>query len=114
MTEKVQIIREDNLPVPLIALASPEDLAHWYANGLLWSLEHGARSLSITCFDTKAAFGFDMGTAAQAVLKAVTDVLYDHPEAERLTIFCADEPSWRAYRFHWNLWYAEFKPEHEH
>ena len=114
MTEKVQILRRDNLPVPLIALASPEDLARWYADGLLWSLDHGERILSITCFDTKPAFGFDMSAAAQAVLKAVTDVLYDHPESVSLTILCADEPSFRACRFHWNLWYAEFKPEHEH
>jgi len=114
MTEKVQILRRDNLPVPLIALASPDDLAQWHADALLWSLEHGERALAITCFDTAPAFGFSLDTAAQSVLKAVTDVLYDHPEAESLTIFCTDDPSWRAYRFYWNLWYAEFKPEHEH
>ena len=114
MTEKVEIIRQDNLPVPLIFLASAEDLARWYADGLLWSLDHGERALSITCFDTKTAFGFDMSATAQTVLRAVTDVLYDHPEAESLTIRCGDESSWRAYRFHWNLWYAERKPEHEH
>jgi len=113
MTEKVQIQRRDNLPVPLIALASPEDLAQWYANSLLWSLDHGEHALAITCFNTETAFGFGLNAAAQAVLKAVTDVLYDHPEAESLTILCADDPSFRAYRFFWNLWYAEFKPKHE-
>ena len=114
MTEKVTIIRQDNLPVPLISLASAEDLARWYADGLLWALDHGERTLSITCFDTKPAFGFDMSAAAQAVLKAVTGVLYDHPESESLTIRCGDDASFRAYRVHWNLWYAEFKPDHEH
>lgn len=114
MTEKVRIVRQDELPVPLIALDSPGTLGRWYADGLLRSLGQGERTLAITCFDTKNAFGFDLGAAAQAVLRAVTDVLYEHPEAESLTVFCSDEPSWRAYRFYWNLWYAEYKPEHEH
>lgn len=113
MTEKVKILRRDHLPMPLIYLASPEDLALWYADGLRWSLDHGERSLSISCFDTQRAFGFDTLRAARAVLRAVTDVLYDHPEAESLTILCGDEESWRAYRFNWNLWYAEHKPEHD-
>ena len=111
MTEKVRFVRQDDLPVPLIYLASPEDLALWYADGLRWSLDHGERELAVTCCDTQRAFGFDTARAAQEVLRAVTDVLYDHPEAERLTVFCADEESWRAYRFCWNLWYAERKLE---
>lgn len=114
MTEKVQIIREDNLPIPLIYLHSPEDLAEWYASALRWSLDHGERALSITCFDTDPAFGFDLNAAAPKVLKAVTDILYDHPEAKSLTIICAGAAAHRAYQFHWNLWYAETKPQHEH
>ncbi|MBD5149492.1 MAG: hypothetical protein HDT18_03800 [Oscillibacter sp.] len=114
MTEKVTLERRENLPMPLNYLASAEDLAAWYAGGLLWSLEHGERTLAISCFDTRAAYGFDMNQAAQAVLRAVTDVLYDHPEAEGLNILCGDEASWRAYNFWWNMLYAEHKPEHEH
>lgn len=113
MTEKVSIQRREGLPVPLNYLASPEDLAAWYAGGLLWSLEHGEQALSISCFDTKATYGFDLNRAAQAVLRAVTDVLYEHPEAEALAILCGDEASWRAYRFWWNMLYAESKPEHK-
>ena len=112
MTEKVHLVRSDDLPMPLIYLAGPQDLADWYAQGLLHTLAQGQRALSIGCFDTQAAFGFPNSQAAQAVLRAVTDVLYDHPEAESLTILCGDEESWRAYRFCWNLWYAERKPEH--
>lgn len=112
MTEKVHFERRDNLPAPLIYLASPEDLAEWYAGGLLWSLEHRERELAIACFDTKTAFGFDLAPAAQAVLRAVTNVLYDHPEAESLTILCGDGASWRSYQFWWNMLYAEHKPEH--
>ena len=80
MTEKVTLVRRDNLPMPLIFLASPEDWADWYAHQLLRSLEQGEHTLSISCFDT--AGDFDAGRTAQAVLKAVTDVLYEHPEAE--------------------------------
>lgn len=112
MTEKVTLVREDHLPAPLIHLASPEDLAAWYASGLLWALEHGERALEIACFDTAASQGFDTGEAARAVLRAVTDVLYDHPEAESLTIRCGDDASARAYSFYWNMLYAEHKPEH--
>ena len=45
--------------------------------------------------------------------RAVTDLLYDRPEAESLRILCGDEAAFRAYRFHWNMWYAEHKPDHE-
>lgn len=114
MTEKVTILRRDELPVPLIYLASPEDLAQWYASGLLWSLEHGERALVMNCFDTGPAFGFPAAKAAEAVLRAAANVLYDHPEAESLTIFCAGGTCFKAYQFCWNFWYAEHKPEHEH
>ena len=110
MTEKVTLVRRDNLPIPLIFLASPEDWADWYAHQLLSALEQGERTLSISCFD--AAGDFDIGRVARAVLKAVTDVLYDHPEAESLTIFCGDDASYRAYSFYWNMLYAESKPDH--
>ena len=111
MTEKVHFVRQDGLPVPLIYLSSPEDLALWYADGLRRALDHGERELSITCYDTQRAFGFETARAAREVLRAVTGLLYGRPEAERLTILCADEESWRAYRFCWNMWYAERKLE---
>ncbi len=112
MTEKVTLERRENLPMPLIYLASAEDLAIWYREGLLRSLAQGERALAISCFDTRRAYGFDMDRAAQVVLRAVTDVLYDHPEAESLTVLCGDAGSWRAYCFWWNMLYAERKPEH--
>ena len=92
--------------------ARPSWLAIWYREGLLRSLAQGERALAISCFDTRRAYGFDMDRAAQVVLRAVTDVLYDHPEAESLTILCGDEVSYRVYSFYWNLWYAETKPDH--
>ena len=114
MTEKVILSRRDELPMPLIHFAAPEHLAEWYAGGLLHSLERGERRLAIACFDVEAIFGFDLAKTAQLVLRAVTDVLYDHPEAERLEILCAGEACWRTYSFCWNLWYAETKPDHDH
>ena len=56
--------------------------------------------------------GISLDEAAQAVLRVAADVLYDHPEAESLTILCGDEVSYRVYSFYWNLWYAETKPDH--
>lgn len=112
MTEKVRIRRQDHLPMPLIYLASAEDLAAWYRSGLLWALDHGERALSISCFNSAATMGISLDEAAQAVLRVAADVLYDHPEAESLTILCGDEVSYRVYSFYWNLWYAETKPDH--
>lgn len=114
MTEKVTLVRAEGLGVPLIRLASPEELAAWYASQMLWALEHGERALEIACFDTAASQGFDTGEAARAVLRAAADVLYSHPEAESLTIRCGDDASARAYSFYWNMLYAEHKPEHGH
>ena len=110
MTEKVTLERRDGLPMPLISFAAPEDLAEWYAGGLRYSLERGERRLAVTCFDVSAIFGFDLAKTAQMVLRAVTDVLYGHPEVESLHIFCDGEAAWRAYSFCWNFWYAETKP----
>lgn len=114
MTEKVTLVRREEAPVPLISLAAPEDVAAWYADGLLRSLEQGERALAMNCFDTRMVCDADLNRTVQAVLRAVTDVLYDHPEAESLTLLCGDEASWRAYNFWWNMLYAEHKPEHEH
>lgn len=112
MTEKVTIRRQERLPMPLIYLASAEDLAEWYVSQLAWSLEHSQLDLAISCFDT-APMGYGIAQAAYTVLKAVTDFLYDHPQVERLSILCGDDQAFRAYSFHWNMWYAEHKPEHE-
>ncbi len=111
MTEKVTIVREEPLPMPLIYLASAEDLAVWYRDQLLWSLDHGETELAISCFDT-ASMGFALLPAALCVLRAVTDLLYDHPEVKRLTIRCGDGASFRAYSLQWNMWYAPHKPPH--
>lgn len=113
MTEKVTVRQAGPLPMPLIYLASPEDLAQWYVSQLAWALDHGERALSISCFDTEP-LGFPVGRAAPAVLKAVMDFLYGHPEAEGLEILCAGEAAYRAYSLHWNIWYAPYKPSHSH
>lgn len=111
MTEKVSIRRQDRLPAPMIHLASAEDLAAWYVSQLAWELEQGQTELSISCFDT-APMGYGSVQAAYAVLRAVTGFLYDHPQAEHLSILCGDDEALQAYSFQWNMWYAEHKPGH--
>ena len=111
MTEKVTLRQAQHLPMPLIRHASPEDLAQWSVSQLAWALEQGQRSLTLSCFDT-ASMGFPLPAAASAVLKAVMDFLYDHPEVEDLTILCEGEAAYRAYSLHWNIWYAPHKPGH--
>lgn len=113
MTDKVFIEKADHLPMPLIYLASAEDLARWQVDQLHWAFEQGHRELTISCFDT-APLGFDIDKASLIVLRAVMDFLYEHRETERLTILCGDETAYRAYSFQYNMWYAAHKPHHEH
>ena len=113
MTNKVTISLEENLPMPLIYLASAEDLAQWHVGQLQWAYGQGQRELAISCFDT-AAMGFPVGAAACAVLRAVMDFLYDHGDVAALRVLCGGESAYRAYSFHWNMWYAERKPAHDH
>ena len=49
MTRKVTLQQADHLPMPLIYLASPEDLAQWSVSQLTWDLEQGQRDLSLSC-----------------------------------------------------------------
>jgi len=113
MTEKVTILQQDGLPMPLIYLHTAEDLADWYRGQMDWAVEQGERELTVACFDT-APMGYDVGRAAYTVLKALTDFLYDHPEVASLRILCGDAAAHRAYSFHWNMWYAPSKPNHGH
>ena len=48
MTDKVSLQKVSQLPMPLIYLATAEDLASWYVSQLSWSLEHGEHDLSIS------------------------------------------------------------------
>lgn len=50
------------------------------------------------------------GTGAFAVLRRIVDHGYDHP-GTWVTLVCADEAAARAYRFEWNMWYTERKPD---
>lgn len=111
MTEKVTLHRRDDLVPPPDGPASAQELAAWYVSALTCALEQGQRELSISCFDT-APMGCGVGSAAFAVLRAVTDFLYEHPQVERLALLCGDDAAFRAYSFHWNMWYAERKPAH--
>lgn len=113
MTEKVSILQQEDLPMPLIYHGDAETLAEWYTDQLAWSLGQGHRALTVSCFDT-APMGFDIGKAALTVLRHLMDFLYDHTEIESLTILCGDPATYRAYSLHFNMWYAAHKPPHEH
>lgn len=113
MTEKVILQRRDDLPMPLIAHHTPQDLAQWQVSQLDWAYTRGKRDLTISCFDP-AQMGWDGGKTAYAVLRAVMDFLYDHRDVERLTVLCAGEDAFRAYSLQWNFWFAAHKPQHDH
>ena len=102
---KINIVHQENLPMPLIYLASADDLAHWYVSQLTWALNQGYRELTISCFDT-APMGFDVTDAAATVLDNVLTFLWDHPQVNQLQILCGDAAAFRAYSLQWNMTFA--------
>lgn len=96
MTNKISIEQAEHLPMPLIYLASAEDLARWQVDQLRWAYEHGERKLSLSCFDT-APMGFDVNDAAPVVLGAVMEFLQGCGDVENLSVYCGDDASYRAY-----------------
>ena len=93
---KLTIEKVENLPMPLIYLATAEDLARWQVDQLRWAYEHGERRLNLSCFDT-AGMGFDICDAAPVVLRAVMEFVQARGDVERLSVVCGDEASFRAY-----------------
>ena len=49
--------------------------------------------------------------AAYRVLRSIMEYGYDHPQPHCVTLICANEEIASAYRFQWNMWYAEYKPD---
>ena len=96
MTNKISIEQAEHLPMPLIYLASAEDLAHWQVDQLRWAYEHGERRLNLSCFDT-APMGFDINDAAQVVLRKVMEFLQECGDVESLSVYCGYDASYHAY-----------------
>lgn len=59
-------------------------------------------TLSLACADAASAY---------AVLRTVMDHSYTHAQPALVRLVCADEAVYKSYRFQWNMWYAERKPE---
>ena len=41
------------------------------------------------------------------------DYGYEHTQPSRVRLICADEATYKAYSFQWNMWFAAEKPKHE-
>ena len=41
------------------------------------------------------------------------DYGYEHAQPSRVRLICADEATYKAYSFQWNMWFAAEKPKHE-
>ena len=59
-------------------------------------------TLSLACADAASAY---------TVLHTVMEHSYTHAQPALVRFICADGAVYRAYRFQWNMWYAERKPE---
>ena len=106
MTNKVNILLHEHLPMPLIYLASAEDLARWQKDQLEWAYQQGHRRLSISCYDT-APMGFDLHQTAEIVLTMVSEFLKSHTDVQKLEIWCGDKRVWNTYCCIWNTRTAE-------
>ena len=106
MTQKVSILLREHLPMPLIYLASAEDLARWQKDQLEWAYQQGHRRLSISCFDT-APMGFDLHQTAAIILTMVREFLKSHTDVETLEVWCGDKTTWNTYCCTWNTWFSE-------
>ena len=96
MVDRITLRYSENLPMPLIYLASADVMAEWYVSQLEWAADQGQRELTISCFDT-APMGYDIIGAAHAVLQGVAIFLAKHTDITSLTILCGDEKALRAY-----------------
>ena len=87
-----------------------ELLASCYRSALTLAAERGCRSIAFPSIST-GIFGYPVDKAAHVALRTIVEFCYEHPQPEEVRMVCFDERTYRAYRFDWNLWYAERKPE---
>lgn len=59
-------------------------------------------TLTLSCTDASEAY---------TVLRTIMTHSYTHTLPSVVRLICADDTVYRAYRFQWNMWYAERKPE---
>lgn len=111
MTEKVNLICETGHPLPSGSFASPQALGQWTARALEERLNQGKREIRLPCWADLGPFSPAAG--ALAVLRAVMETVYAHPELQSLTLVCPSPEALSVFRFQWNMWFAATKPPHE-
>lgn len=67
-------------------------------------LTNCGEALTLACTDAASAY---------SILRTVMEHSYEHSSPALVRLVCADETAYRAYRFQWNMWYAERKPKEE-
>ena len=78
------------------------------------SCDRAAELLPITDSDTLTLACTDSDLkAAYRVLRTVMDYGYEHEHPSRVRLVCADEASYKACSFQWNMWFAAEKTKHE-
>ena len=97
MNNRITILLQENLPMPLIHFASPEGWAAWYLSQLEHSLAQGNTAPAISvCSGGVGRNG--IGT----VLLSVQEFLLTHPGSGHLRILCGDEAMFLACCSCWN------------
>lgn len=89
MNSKITVFLQENLPMPLIHLASPEDWTAWYLSQLEW------------CKGDPAISVFSAGIGSHGIptlLEALRRYLSNHPEIKSARILCGDDAIFRACR----------------
>lgn len=89
----VEILRSDTAALPAAERAAE-------------LLASSGETLSLACTDGEMK-------SAYTVLRTVMDHGYAHDSPALVRLVCADEAVYKTYRFQWNMWYAERKPDEE-
>ena len=110
MTEIVSIICDPSLPTPAVSFSSPDVLVQWTCKRLLAALSERGDEVSLPVWAGLA--GGNLPTCAFQILRAIMELVYAHPLLRKLTLVCGSEEELAAFRFQWNMWFAEKKPEH--
>ena len=88
-----------------------EALRSCYLASLALAVEHGCRTVAFPSIST-GVFRYPLTRAAHVALRAIMDVLYEHPDLS-VTMVCHSPAALRAYQVDWNMFYQDNRSHHE-
>ena len=110
MLPTVHFTCDKGLVPPSACPANLQALAEPYRRILEAAIHACEETVSLTVYHWPDS-PWPLPSGAYTVLKTAVDFLYDHPGIRQLEVHCAGPDCYQAYRFQWNMWFAEHKGE---